>query len=522
MADAGCAVQGFSRPSEASDREIMDDSFPGLNGSVTFGRFVSESLDWGRWSSFRQNKYLEEAAKFSKPGSVANMKAHFEAHFKRIAAMRAAAKAEEENIRLASESVVPERCMASFVEESPPKKMPPEEESQESQKSEEKEQMFNGFVGNNDNQVANVDEDDDDCTLRSSEPPQEKSDVSQQISQELHKSGEEEEAENVDVDDCSRRSSSRSTQKSLQENSEANPKISHEEKQSSGFSNENGADDDDCRQGSSSSSNEKPIQESSAENQQFSSLTINEKKPGSRFSNENQGPNVDDDCSWRSISRQNQKPLQENSSANQLISSTFKEKKCGVFGRFSFSSPTTANPGKKETPPKASKRSISRFTQSMFETPPSSSKSTLALRNIAMPNSLDPKTPSPSEWKRKITPSHSGSKKTNVMSQSVSTSCWKSSSSVWKRPVQAVCSPFRFRSEERAEKRKEFYLKVEEKLKSEKLAHEANAKNKNRRNCAKILVLRRSECQGSTREVLPQKKILRRHFCPVRNPQFMK
>ncbi|EOA39373.1 hypothetical protein CARUB_v10012440mg [Capsella rubella] len=53
------------------------------SGSVSFGRFEKESLSWERRSSFSHNRYLEEAERFSKPGSVTQMRAHFEAHFKK-------------------------------------------------------------------------------------------------------------------------------------------------------------------------------------------------------------------------------------------------------------------------------------------------------------------------------------------------------------------------------------------------------------------------------------------------------
>ncbi|KAL1218284.1 Protein WVD2-like 7 [Cardamine amara subsp. amara] len=53
------------------------------SGSVSFGRFEKESLSWEKRSSFSRNRYLEEAEKFSKPGSVTQMRAHFEAHFKK-------------------------------------------------------------------------------------------------------------------------------------------------------------------------------------------------------------------------------------------------------------------------------------------------------------------------------------------------------------------------------------------------------------------------------------------------------
>ncbi|KAK8529248.1 hypothetical protein V6N12_060034 [Hibiscus sabdariffa] len=55
------------------------------SGSVSFGRFENEPLAWERRSSFSHNRYLEEVEKFSKPGSVIEKKAYFEAHFKRKA-----------------------------------------------------------------------------------------------------------------------------------------------------------------------------------------------------------------------------------------------------------------------------------------------------------------------------------------------------------------------------------------------------------------------------------------------------
>ncbi|XP_068637173.1 protein WVD2-like 7 isoform X2 [Aristolochia californica] len=57
-------------------------------GSISFGRFEAESLDWGRRSSFSHNRYLDEVEKCSKPGSVIEKKAYFEAHFKRKALLR--------------------------------------------------------------------------------------------------------------------------------------------------------------------------------------------------------------------------------------------------------------------------------------------------------------------------------------------------------------------------------------------------------------------------------------------------
>lgn len=58
---------------------------------------MSESLAWEKWSTFSHNRYLEEVERFSKPGTVAEKKAYFEAHYKKKAAMKAAAAVEEAN-----------------------------------------------------------------------------------------------------------------------------------------------------------------------------------------------------------------------------------------------------------------------------------------------------------------------------------------------------------------------------------------------------------------------------------------
>jgi hypothetical protein len=58
---------------------------------------MSESLAWEKWSSFSHNRYVEEAERYARPGSVAQKKAFFEAHYKKIAAQKAAALLEQEN-----------------------------------------------------------------------------------------------------------------------------------------------------------------------------------------------------------------------------------------------------------------------------------------------------------------------------------------------------------------------------------------------------------------------------------------
>lgn len=67
-----------------------------LEVSVSFGRFENDSLSWEKWSSFSPNKYLEEVGKCSTPGSVAQKKAYFEAHYKKIAARKAEQQSEQE------------------------------------------------------------------------------------------------------------------------------------------------------------------------------------------------------------------------------------------------------------------------------------------------------------------------------------------------------------------------------------------------------------------------------------------
>lgn len=64
-----------------------------LGVSVSFGKYDNDSLSWEKWSTFSSpNKYLDEVGKCSTPGSVAQKKAFFEAHYKKIAAMKAAAE----------------------------------------------------------------------------------------------------------------------------------------------------------------------------------------------------------------------------------------------------------------------------------------------------------------------------------------------------------------------------------------------------------------------------------------------
>lgn len=97
------------------------DPLRALGESISFGRFMSESLAWEKWSAFSHNRYQEELEKFSKPGSVAQKKAYFEAHYKRKAAQKAAAELEEANTMATTNQIETEEksCTSSCVESEP-------------------------------------------------------------------------------------------------------------------------------------------------------------------------------------------------------------------------------------------------------------------------------------------------------------------------------------------------------------------------------------------------------------------
>ncbi|KAJ4766274.1 TPX2 (targeting protein for Xklp2) protein family [Rhynchospora pubera] len=88
MGESSCALEDFSLASQTSTSQRMAGALSALGESVSFGRFLTESLDWGRWSSFNQRKYIEEAERYSQPGSVAQKKALFEARYKKAAHLR--------------------------------------------------------------------------------------------------------------------------------------------------------------------------------------------------------------------------------------------------------------------------------------------------------------------------------------------------------------------------------------------------------------------------------------------------
>ncbi|XP_021669159.2 protein WVD2-like 7 isoform X2 [Hevea brasiliensis] len=99
MGEPTCLMQQqpFSYAAGIPNEANQGNPLHALGQSISFGRFMSESLAWEKWSTFSHNRYVEEAERFSRPGSVAQKKAYFEAHYKNLAARKAAALLEQAN-----------------------------------------------------------------------------------------------------------------------------------------------------------------------------------------------------------------------------------------------------------------------------------------------------------------------------------------------------------------------------------------------------------------------------------------
>ncbi|KAL4193595.1 hypothetical protein AMTRI_Chr06g200320 [Amborella trichopoda] len=94
MADSTCVLHLPYHPDKTQESDSKGKMM--LGESISFGRFATDpSVSWEKWSAFSHNRYLDEVEKFSKPGSVAQKKAYFEAHYKRIAAKKAASLLEQ-------------------------------------------------------------------------------------------------------------------------------------------------------------------------------------------------------------------------------------------------------------------------------------------------------------------------------------------------------------------------------------------------------------------------------------------
>ncbi|CAL5331515.1 unnamed protein product [Camellia sinensis] len=93
-----CLVRSFSQPAGTTSTEPEEgDPYCALTTSISFRRFMLESLACEKWSCFSNNQYLEEAKKSSKPGLVAQRKAYFEALHNRNGAKKPVALLEEQN-----------------------------------------------------------------------------------------------------------------------------------------------------------------------------------------------------------------------------------------------------------------------------------------------------------------------------------------------------------------------------------------------------------------------------------------
>ncbi|KAL5843322.1 hypothetical protein ACOSQ4_009280 [Xanthoceras sorbifolium] len=79
--------------------EILD------HGSISFGRYATESLAWEKWSAFSHNRCQEELEKCKAPGLVAQKKAYFEEYYKKIRAMKA--------LQAQQETAQPDSCQAA-------------------------------------------------------------------------------------------------------------------------------------------------------------------------------------------------------------------------------------------------------------------------------------------------------------------------------------------------------------------------------------------------------------------------
>ncbi|CAN6831885.1 unnamed protein product [Brassica oleracea] len=80
MGESAVLFHSYSFAAPLSRHESHEDNtIHALSQSVSFGRFTTESLEWGKWSSFSHKKYVDEAEKYSQPGSVAQKKAFFDA-----------------------------------------------------------------------------------------------------------------------------------------------------------------------------------------------------------------------------------------------------------------------------------------------------------------------------------------------------------------------------------------------------------------------------------------------------------
>ncbi|GMI67088.1 hypothetical protein HRI_000378100 [Hibiscus trionum] len=100
MGDSACLLQPFSYTAGILNEAMEGNSGDVLGQSISFGKFMSDqSIAWEKWSTFSRKNYVEEAQRYARPGSVAQKKAFFEAHYKTLAARKALLELEQANAR---------------------------------------------------------------------------------------------------------------------------------------------------------------------------------------------------------------------------------------------------------------------------------------------------------------------------------------------------------------------------------------------------------------------------------------
>uniref|UniRef100_A0A1D1YJR9 TPX2 C-terminal domain-containing protein n=1 Tax=Anthurium amnicola TaxID=1678845 RepID=A0A1D1YJR9_9ARAE len=479
MEDAACVAKGFYEPPDAANVEEEAIPVPRLEASISFGRYMSESLEWGKWSSFTQKRYLEEAEKYSKPGSVAQKKAYFEARNKSIAAQKAAALLEQANATTDADPV---------------------EESNEGE---------NYKYGNTDSvysklQLASQVEAAATLTVQVEEPGHSTSlpvcPPNYSYEQDLVESKRQKEnnvGEHQTIMDsaitltCSPSSSSsdkeaRELVKSEEKDIELEnptlvvaPSRSNSSETSEDIENQNASTEAEPSK-TSQPVKPPPLQESSVANQEVSASKEKRQKPlvsmwpvFNKASMASQTPLKPVIPSY---------PRKENlSNLSKKFAHDTKDRKISTPKSLHMSI-TVASQRASETTtsksiPNNKKNGDSKFVVRSSKTSPRTPHcniplitSTTRVSKAGVPKVvlLTPQ----SDTKRMRTPSQMTdprNRKINVMCQSVSTDGWK-------KPSQVTCSPFSFRCEERAEMRKEFFLKLEEKLNAERLQRQAKAK----------------------------------------------
>ncbi|PHT55402.1 hypothetical protein CQW23_03888 [Capsicum baccatum] len=117
MGDSARLMHAFSYTSALPPNEAKQGHrMRALGESISLGRFTSESLAWEKWSTFPHKRYVEEAERYAQPGSVAQKKAFFEAHYKKIAAQKAAALLEQETTQEGANTLAVDSNVNSSLE----------------------------------------------------------------------------------------------------------------------------------------------------------------------------------------------------------------------------------------------------------------------------------------------------------------------------------------------------------------------------------------------------------------------